>query len=116
MLAGQQGWDNLTMIVDYNRLQALGQSQDIINLEPFEQKLRDFGWAVATVEDGHDPVELERVLSNLPLEKGRPSAVICRTIKGKGISFMENDYRWHYGPLTEELYQKAIMELREEDK
>ncbi len=111
MLAGQQKWDNLTMIVDYNRLQALGKSQDIIDLEPMEEKLRAFGWAAETVADGHDLTELDRALSALPLEKGRPSAIVCRTVKGKGISFMENNFRWHYGPLTDELYQQAKMEL-----
>ena len=114
MLAGQHGWDNLTMIIDYNRLQALGRSEDVINLEPFDAKLRDFGWAVRTVENGHDVEELERVLSDLPLEKGKPSAVICQTVKGKQVSFMEDNFHWHYGPLTDELYEKAVNELATE--
>ena len=110
MLAGQHAWDNLTMIVDYNRLQALGKSQDIIDLEPFDRKLKEFGWEVTTV-DGHDYAALERAFSSLPLTKGKPSCIICRTVKGKGVSLFENDYRWHYGGITEEIYNNAKAEL-----
>ena len=110
MLAGQHAWDNLTMIVDYNRLQALGRSQDIIDLEPFDRKLKEFGWEVTTV-DGHDYAALERAFSSLPLTKGKPSCIICRTVKGKGVSLFENDYRWHYGGITEEIYENAKAEL-----
>jgi transketolase len=112
MLAGQQGWDNLTMIVDYNRLQALGNSEDIINLDPFDVKLRDFGWGVKVVEDGHDVNQLEKALTKLPVEKGKPSAIICRTIKGKGVSFMEGNFNCHYGPVTKDLYEKAVAEIK----
>ena len=111
MLAGQHGWDNLTMVVDYNRLQALGRSEDVIDLEPFDQKLRDFGWGVKVVEDGHDVDALEAALSALPAEPGKPTAVLCRTVKGKGVSFMENEFKWHYGPLTTELYGRAVAEI-----
>ncbi|OGV45303.1 MAG: transketolase [Lentisphaerae bacterium GWF2_44_16] len=111
MLAGQHGFDNLVMIVDYNRLQALGKSQDVINLEPFDKKLELFGWAVKTV-NGHDCGDIENALKNLPVEKGKPSAIIAHTVKGKGVSFMENDYKWHYGGLTDELLQKALNELK----
>jgi transketolase len=113
MLAGQHGWDNLVMIIDYNKLQALGRSKDVINLEPFDRKLQDFGWAVRTVEDGHNVEELCEAMSALPLEKGKPTALICQTIKGKEISFMEDNFHWHYGPLTDELYEKALNELEE---
>lgn len=112
MLAGQHKWDNLTMIVDYNRLQALGRSQDIIDLEPLDRKLRDFNWEVVTV-DGHDYAALERAFTSLPLEKGKPSCIICRTVKGKGVKLFENDYRWHYGGITEEIYDNAKKELEE---
>lgn len=111
MLAGQHGWDNLTMIVDYNRLQALGRSEDVLDLEPFDVKLRDFGWAAKVIDDGHDVNQLESVLSSLPLEKGKPSAVICRTIKGKGVSFMEDNFNWHYGPVTAKQYEQALAEI-----
>ena len=110
MLAGQHRWDNLIMLVDYNRLHALGASEDIIDLEPLAPKLEMFGWKVAAV-DGHDCEAIEDVLLKLPLESGRPSAVIFKTVKGKGVSFMENDYKWHYGGLTAELLEQAIKEV-----
>ncbi len=110
MLASQHRWDNLIMLVDYNRLQALGASEDIIDLEPLAPKLEMFGWKVAAV-DGHDCEAIEDVLLKLPLESGRPSAVIFKTVKGKGVSFMENDYKWHYGGLTAELLEQAIKEV-----
>ena len=110
MLAGQHHYDNLTMLVDYNRLQALGNSEDIINLEPLGPKLEMFGWK--TIEaDGHDPQAIENALSRLPLENEKPSCIIFRTVKGKGVSFMENDYKWHYGGLTPELRDRAIAEV-----
>ena len=75
MLAGQHHYDNLLMLVDYNRLQALGCSQDIINLEPLGPKLEMFGWKAIEV-DGHDPAAIEAALQKFPLEQGKPSAII----------------------------------------
>ena len=112
MLAGQHRWDNLVMLVDYNRLQALGRSEDIINLDPLAPKLEMFGWR-AVEADGHDFASIESALKNVPIEKGRPTAVIFHTVKGKGVSFMENEYKWHYGGLTEELLAKALKEVGE---
>ena len=112
MLAGQHHWDNLIMLVDYNRLQALGKSGDIIDLTSLKQKLELFGWAVRE-SDGHDQNAIYDSLSELPVCSGKPSAVIFYTTKGKGVSFMENDYKWHYGGLTEELRDKAIKEVEE---
>lgn len=110
MLAGQHHWDNLVMLVDYNRLQALGASKDIIDLEPLGPKLEMFGWK-AIEADGHDQQAIENALTALPLSPGKPSAVIFRTVKGKGVSFMENEYKWHYGGLTAELLEQAIREV-----
>ena len=110
MLAGQHHFDNLVMLVDYNRLQALGRSKDIIDLESLRDKLELFNWRAVEI-DGHDPCAVYESLRDLPLCNGRPSAVICRTVKGKGVSFMENDYKWHYGGLTPELCEKAIKEV-----
>ena len=110
MLAGQRRWDNLVLLVDYNRLQALGRSSDILDLEPLGPKLEMFGWR-AIEADGHDVVAIERALRQVPLETGKPSAIVFRTVKGKGVSFMENEYKWHYGGLTEELYKKAAAEV-----
>ncbi len=110
LLAGQHGWDNLIMMVDYNRLQALGKSEDIIDLEPLDKKLGLFGWAVRRC-DGHDVVAIEECLSHLPAEEGKPTAILFDTVKGKGVSFMENDFNWHYGGLTDALLEKALSEL-----
>jgi len=110
MLAAQHRFENIIAIVDYNKLQALGKSEDIINLEPFSDKMKLFGWAVKTI-NGHNIEEIWDTLSNLPLEKGKPSWIIANTIKGKGVSFMENNYKWHYGGLTDELLAKALEEV-----
>lgn len=110
MLAGQHHWDNLVMLVDYNRLQALGRSEDIIDLESLRAKLELFGWAVREA-DGHDQAAISEALAGLPICQGKPSAVIFRTVKGKGVSFMEDKYQWHYGGLTDELTAKAISEV-----
>ena len=112
MLAGQHHFDNLIMLVDYNRLQALGKSKDIIDLESLKEKLEIFGWSAIEV-DGHDQNAVYESLRDLPLCNNKPSAIIYRTVKGKGVSFMENDYKWHYGGLTEELRDKAIKEVEE---
>ena len=112
MLAAQHHWDNLTMLVDYNRLQALGKSRDLIDLESLKQKLEIFGWT-AREENGHDQKAVYESLRDLPLCDSKPSAVIYRTVKGKGVSFMENDYRWHYGGLTDELLAMALKEVEE---
>lgn len=110
MLAGQHHFDNLIMLVDYNRLQALGKSKDIIDLESLKEKLEIFGWSAIEV-DGHDQNAVYEALRDLPLCNNKPSAVIFRTVKGKGVSFMENEYKWHYGGLTDELVEKALKEV-----
>jgi len=110
MLAGQHKFNNLCMIVDYNRLQALGRSENIIDLESLEEKLQLFNWHTVTVADGHDCAQIFEALQDSPAPE-KPTPVICRTAKRKGVSFMEDDYRWHYGPLTDELYEKAVAEV-----
>ena len=110
MLAGQHNFNNLCMIVDYNRLQALGASEDIIDLEKLDVKLENFGWSTLTV-DGHDHAALEKAFAKLPLQDGKPTAIICRTVKGKGVSYAENDYRWHYGGITPELYERGKQDI-----
>lgn len=110
MFARQHKFDNLTVIVDYNRVQALGHVADVIELEPFADKARAFGWAVQEI-DGHDYGQIEEVLSKLPLEKDKPSFVIARTIKGKGVSWMEDTVSCHYGAVNDEQLAKALAEL-----
>lgn len=93
--AGKHGLDNYTVLVDYNKIQASGPIKDIQDLEPLPDKWRSFGFA-ATEVDGHDVSALHSVLTSLPLIPGKPNAVICHTVKGKGISFAENNLDWHH--------------------
>ena len=102
--------DNLVAIVDRNTLQITGCTEDVCALEPLADKFKAFGWAVRQV-DGHDLAGLSDVFHATPFEPGRPSVVIARTVKGKGISFMENDPKWHHHVPTDEQYERAQQEL-----
>jgi len=93
--AAQHQLDNLVAIVDFNKIQALGDCRDIIGLEPLEERYRAFGWAVRRL-DGHDLGGLVEALRCVPFERGKPSVLIADTVKGKGVSFMENSLLWHY--------------------
>ena len=108
--AAQQRLDNLTVLVDYNRIQALGFATDVLDLEPFTAKLEASHWAVKEV-DAHDVVALEAALRELPFEAGRPSWLTCHTVKGKGVSFLENTIACHYGSVTEAQLAAALAEL-----
>lgn len=102
--------DNLIVVIDYNKIQALGRIREVIDLEPYGDKWRSFGWEVKEV-NGHDFTQLLSVLKNVPFKQGRPSAIIAHTVKGKGVSFMEDKLLWHYRCPDEEEYLKAIKEL-----
>jgi transketolase len=93
--AAKHGLDNLTAIVDYNKLQSYGPVADVMPLEPLADKWRAFGWGVREC-DGHDVAALERELRAVPFEKGRPSVLIAHTVKGAGIHFAEHDPKWHH--------------------
>ena len=110
LFAPQHHLDNLVAIVDYNKMQAMGRTEDIIQLEPFSHKWRSFGWEVKEIE-GHDLNEMKEWFSKTPLQKGKPTVFIAHTVLGKGISFMENQLSWHYLTMTEDLYKKAIEEI-----
>jgi transketolase len=102
--------DNLIAIVDYNKIQSLGSVKEVLDLEPFADKWRAFGWAVREI-DGHNVEQIEEAFVGSPFETGRPTCIIAHTIKGKGVSFMENNLLWHYrAPSNEELRQ-ALLEL-----
>jgi transketolase len=102
--------DNLCVIIDRNNLQITGKTEDICGLEPLAQKLIAFGGEVRVV-DGHDITALTEVLGTLPFTCGKPSVIIANTIKGKGISFMENDPKWHHGVPDNRQYKQAQQEL-----
>lgn len=110
LFAAQHKLDNLTVIVDYNKVQALGLSKDVLDLEPFARKMEDCHWAVKEV-DGHDVVAVDAALRKLPFERGKPSWLICHTVKGKGVSWMENTVSCHYGSVTDEQLAQALREV-----
>ena len=95
MSASKHRLDNLTAIVDYNKQQSYGSTYEVLDLEPFSAKWEAFGFAAREV-DGHDVHALERTFADLPFTKDRPSAVICHTVKGKGIAFAEDNLNWHH--------------------
>lgn len=110
MSASHHKLDNLIAIIDYNKLQAFGRTSEVIGLEPLKDKWISFGWATREI-DGHNYLEIEQSLSNIPFEKDKPNLVIAHTIKGKGVSFMEDKLEWHYKSPTKEEYNLAIKEL-----
>jgi transketolase len=112
MFAARWDLDGLTAIVDYNKLQAMGRSNEVTALAPLAEKWRAFGWSTREVQ-GHDMGELVTALDALPWERGRPSALIAHTVKGKGVSFMENDLEWHYRPPSADDLRRALLELGE---
>ncbi len=95
MSAGKRGLAKLTVLIDYNKYQSYGPTSVVQDLEPFADKWRSFGFAVDEV-NGHDVSALQQILAKVPFEKDKPSAIICHTIKGKGISFAENNLAWHH--------------------
>jgi transketolase len=110
LLAGHHHFDNLTVIVDYNRIQALGFSKDVLDLEPLGDKIRACGWAYREV-DGHDMEQIDSALKTLPFEKGKPSWLTAHTVKGKGVSFLENTVSCHYGSVNDAQLAQALDEL-----
>lgn len=112
LFASHHRLENLIAIVDYNKIQSLKSVEETLNLEPFADKWRSFGWAVREV-DGHDHVQLVDALSSLPVTKGVPTVVIAHTVKGKGIGFMENSVLWHYRSARGEEFDAAWSELND---
>ena len=110
--AAQFGLDRLCAIVDYNHMQSLFTVEETLRLEPFEQKWKDFGWNTMSV-DGHDMEALEAAFAWVKDNAGsrKPSVILAHTVKGKGISFMENNILWHYRTPQGEEYDAALKEL-----
>jgi transketolase len=110
MFAAGQKLDNVCVIVDYNKWQATARSNETLALAPLADKWRAFGWdAVET--DGHDVEALARLMANVPNGSGKPVAIIAHTVKGKGVSFMEDDNNWHYRAPTADEVVLAHKEL-----
>ncbi len=108
--APQHRVDNLTAIVDYNKIQSLGDVKAVLDLEPMVDKWRAFGWAVREI-DGHDTSAIRECLAGLPFAPGRPSCIVAHTVKGKGVSFMENKLAWHYKSPKQDELARALAEL-----
>lgn len=110
MFASSYNLDNLIGIIDRNRLQIGGDTETIVKLEPLADRWSSFGWEVKEV-DGHN---IEKIITTIESfsRNNKPHMVIARTIKGKGISFMENNPKWHHGVLSDEEYRRAIEELK----
>ena len=111
MSAAHYKLDNLIGIIDRNKIQIDGYTEDIMSLEPYKDKWESFGWSVQEI-NGHDMNEILQTLDKTPNEKGKPSLIICHTIKGKGITFMENSAKWHGGAPSGDLAARALEEMK----
>jgi transketolase len=110
MMAAAQRLDRLTAIVDFNKWQATGRSEEVLALNPLADKWSAFGWRAEEV-NGHDMAALSRIFARAPDGSGKPLAVIAHTVKGKGISFMEDDNNWHYRTPSVDEVRLAKLEL-----
>ncbi len=110
MFAAHKGLDNLVVFVDFNGLQIDGTTAQVGGVEPIDKKFESFGFNVLTI-DGHSFDEIEQALNNARNTKGMPTAIIAKTIKGKGVSFMENEVGWHGKATNAEEYEVALKEL-----
>jgi transketolase len=102
--------DNIVAIVDYNRIQLDGYTKDIMDLEPLGEKWRAFGWNVIDV-DGHSIPALQKAFADAAATKGKPTVLIANTIKGKGVSFMENNPKWHGVAPSPAEVETAVKEI-----
>lgn len=109
MSAAQLRLDSLVAMVDYNKLQSDGDSRQILDLQDLAAKFRSFGWHAIEV-DGHDVSALLAAFA-APSPAGQPKVLVAHTVKGKGISFMENNNEWHHNRLTKASYERAVAEL-----
>jgi len=110
MFAAAKNLDNLIAIVDANSLQAIGRTGDILSMDTLAGKWEMFGWK-AYEGDGHNCGEIFENLNRIPFQKGSPSVFVARTVKGKGVSFMENEIMWHARATTEAEFRQATFEL-----
>jgi len=115
MAASHYKLDNLVVIVDRNTLQITGPTEDVVALEPLQSKFEAFGFAVRSC-DGNDVDDLVRTLDQVPFETGKPNLVLARTVKGKGVSFIENQVSWHHHVPTDDDLKLALAELAEAEK
>ncbi|MDP2058461.1 MAG: transketolase, partial [Flavobacteriaceae bacterium] len=110
MMASHYKLDNLVAILDHNTLQISGRNRDVCSPYPIDEKFKAFGWSVISV-DGNSIPQLREVFRKVPLETGKPTLIIANTVKGKGVSYMEDVAKWHHGVPTDEQYELAMKEL-----
>ena len=110
MSASHYRLDNLCCIVDRNRICVDGPTEDIMAIEPVEDKWKSFNWEIVTI-DGHNIGEVRDAILNRPVGSGKPYAILANTVKGKGVSFMEGRHEWHYGKCTPEQTKAALEEI-----
>ncbi len=113
MAAAHYKLDNLCATVDLNRLQISGPTREVMCSDDLGEKFCSFGWHVIQVEDGNDCGQLAEAYAQASRVKGQPSVVIAHTVKGKGVSFMEDNKGWHHGVMTPVQYEQAVKELEE---
>jgi transketolase len=110
MAAAHYRLDNLTAIVDHNKIGQSGRIEELISLDPLADKWRSFGWEVREI-DGHDMGQIVDTFDALPLKKTRPTAIVAHTVKGKGVSFAEDTYLWHSNSVDDEVHARELKEL-----
>jgi transketolase len=108
LFAPRMGLDNITVIMDCNNLQGYGRPSEICSFEPVAEKWEAFGWHVCSI-DGHDHAGIMQAVAEESF--GKPKLIVARTIKGKGVSFMEGELVWHYYIVTDEIRTRALGEL-----
>ena len=110
MFASHNKLDNLTAFMDHNGLQIDGKNDEVVRIEPIDEKFKAFGWNVINI-DGHNFEEIFSAIEKSKNTKGKPTMIIAKTIKGKGVSFMENQVGWHGNAPDREQAEKALIEL-----
>ncbi|MDQ3009041.1 MAG: transketolase, partial [bacterium] len=110
MFAAHHHLSNLIVLIDYNHIQIEGNVDDVMSIDPLRAKLKAFNWNVREV-DGHSFAELITVGQQAKTATDRPTAIICHTTPGKGVSFMENNYQWHGKPPNAQQTKQALLEL-----
>ena len=110
LFAPHHGLDNLVAVVDFNKIQSFGTVKEVLDLDPLGEKWRAARWSVREI-DGHDHGQIAEALHGVPFEPGKPSVVIAHTVKGKGVSFMENRLLWHYRSPDDAQLKQALAEL-----
>ncbi len=112
LFAGHHRLQNLCLVIDYNQIQSFGRVEEVLDLNPLADKMAAFGWEVRSV-DGHSHAELKQAWSDFPASNGRPLCLVANTVKGKGVSYMENELLWHYRPPNDELLAEALRQIQQ---